>query len=796
MKPGMRRHRPVFAALVIALAIAFPHSLLADNSPCSLLYYQIIADDPVCALSSGNLAYVTGSWDNATYVWEIFNGTIDSGQGTGRIYFTAGASAGYGGTSLKVTITAPACGAPMIDTRPISVRALTEVLVAAPPEVCPLSRRNIASVINPGSEVYSLWTIRGGSILQWNDNASIVEFSAGYSGQVELSTRPASGCWLAVPTIVPIRPTSTGSIEAQNACAFSEGNVARVPDAGPGATYDWTIDYGASINSLKPYGSSLEFSAGAVGSALLRVKVGTPDGCSLEFSRLISILSSPVASITAPSSTCSGSSGNIATVADAGPGALYVWTIEGGTITSSPSTSSITFSPVPAAESVTLRVSVQSVSGCSQANMKTVAVLEHPSAEIVARSSICSGSRDNFASVADAGTDAAYVWTIEHGSILSSSPRGPSILFSPEDGASVVTLGVTVQLPQGCESSSTFPIAVSPTPSAAIQAGPSCARSSNNRASVADAGAGASYEWLISNGVITSAQPHGPVIEYTAGEGPDPVTLQVTVRSQAQCRDSRIASLAIVNCDQYCSLLQSFYGAEEGRFNFEDSEALINRLLPVSVGISGRRLTIPVGGARCVLELLPARGTPSPLPDGEQLVGPTSCDTVEPTESDGRLRNSLLGEMLTLALNVKLQDEKLLTAPLCAALATQPADPGSAGLYGDSDDRPHPGADGVRGPNCAVDSVLCPDDDPVRVHSIHAAVLHALDESGLPRTGSGLLQLGDLALSGHSVRGVSLEAVQSAISAFNAAYAECRFLVGCVEPGAGRGRPASRRQGN
>lgn len=707
MKPRRHPYLPLVAWLVIAVAIALPDSVRAADSPCTLMYSQILMNGPACAYSPGNQAYVTGSWAGATYVWEITNGTIDSGQGTRSIVFTAGG----GLVGLKVTIHAPSCPLPMIDTRMVTVLPLTEVRVATPAAVCPGSRHNPASVIDPGSEIYSLWTIRNGSILEWNDTLTEVEFLAGWSGQVELSTRPAIGCWLAVPAVVPILPTSTGPIEAQNACAFSAGNVASVPDAGPGATYSWSVEYGASITSPQPHSSAISFTAGATGDALLRVKVDTPDGCSLEFSKLIRILSVPEVSIVAP--------------------AL-----------------------------------------------------------------ICSGSQDNFAAVGDAGPGSVYAWTIENGSIVSSSHSSPNIQFTADRETSLVILGVTVQTPAGCANSSTFDVAVNPTPSAAIETGPACARSTGNRASVADAGPRATYEWLISNGLITSAKPHARVIEYTAGEGPDPVTLQATVRSAAQCRDTRTASIAVENCDEFCSLTQRFYGSEEVQFNSEGVEALINRLLPLSVGVAGRSLTIPAGGARCVLELLPASGRPTPLLAGEQIAGPTSCDTMEPTEGDGRLRNRLLGEMIALTLNAKLHDHKLLAAPLCTALQTRPALAGIGGLYGDSDDRPHPGADGVRGPNCAIDPLLCPDDDPVGVHSIHAAVLHALDEWGLPHTGSGLLELGNRALGGHSVRGVSLEAIQSAVASFNQAWAECRFLFGCVEPDSARRRPASRGGGS
>jgi hypothetical protein len=72
----------------------------------------------------------------------------------------------------------------------------------------------------------------------------------------------------------------------------------------------------------------------------------------------------PSAVITAPASFCASSTGNTASVPDAGPGAAYLWTISGGTITGGQGTRTLTFS-AGASGSVVLGVTVTSASGCA-----------------------------------------------------------------------------------------------------------------------------------------------------------------------------------------------------------------------------------------------------------------------------------------------------------------------------------------------------------------------------------------------------------------------------------------------
>jgi hypothetical protein len=79
--------------------------------------------------------------------------------------------------------------------------------------------------------------------------------------------------------------------------------------------------------------------------------------------------------ITAPSTTITGSTGNVASVANAGAGATYAWTITGGTITGGSGTNSITFSAGPTAGVLTLNVTVTTSTSCSDVKTANVTLV-------------------------------------------------------------------------------------------------------------------------------------------------------------------------------------------------------------------------------------------------------------------------------------------------------------------------------------------------------------------------------------------------------------------------------------
>jgi hypothetical protein len=144
-------------------------------------------------------------------------------------------------------------------------------------------------------------------------------------------------------------------------CAGSTGNVASVPAAG-GPPYAWQILSGGTITSAAD-GPSITFTAASSGPVMINVSIGSA-ACVFTNQASVPVTPLPDATITAPASLLPGSTGNTASVPDAGAGASYVWSITGGTINLSGSfTNSVTFT-TGASGSVVLSVTVTK-DGCS-----------------------------------------------------------------------------------------------------------------------------------------------------------------------------------------------------------------------------------------------------------------------------------------------------------------------------------------------------------------------------------------------------------------------------------------------
>ncbi len=103
----------------------------------------------------------------------------------------------------------------------------------------------------------------------------------------------------------------------------------------------------------------------------------TTSGCTSAASAAttVTVNPNPNATITAPPTVVKNSTGNIASVANAGVGATYVWGITNGTITAGAGTASITFTAGASTGTLTLNVTVTTSAGCSDAKSANVNVI-------------------------------------------------------------------------------------------------------------------------------------------------------------------------------------------------------------------------------------------------------------------------------------------------------------------------------------------------------------------------------------------------------------------------------------
>ena len=314
----------------------------------------------VCSGSTMNMASVPNAGIDATYVWDIDNGTITSGQGTTNIQFTAGTYTGVPPdvVTLYVTIT-DAAGCSNDNLQGVTINPLPSTTITATPmALCANSTGNMASVPTAVAVATYMWSATGGTITA-GDGTNSITYTAGVSGTLTLNVTvtDGNGCSNTGTTAVTIHANPTPTITVADESGTTDddgilctGDMATL-DAGTYASYEWstletaqTIDVGAA--------------------ATYTVTVTDANGCKGTDEQEIVVHTLPDPTITA-NTACSNAAGNTASVPDAGIGAMYAWSITNGTITSMPPYgASITYT-AGASGQVDFSVTVTNSNGCS-----------------------------------------------------------------------------------------------------------------------------------------------------------------------------------------------------------------------------------------------------------------------------------------------------------------------------------------------------------------------------------------------------------------------------------------------
>jgi hypothetical protein len=342
--------------------------------------------------------------------------------------------------------------------------------------------------------------------------------------------------------------------------------------------------------------------------------------------------------------------------------------------------------------------------------------------------------------------------------------------------AGTVTLTLTTNDPAGpCEAvSDNMAITINPNPICSLTPPnplPFCSSTGNSFSGPAGL---ATYQWTVSgNGTLTGGQGT-QTITYSVGASGN-INIALTVTDANGCEASCQVEFECTPPPPgtFTSFTQGAYGNAGGKFNDETTLEILQRLItPDSALVVGKTtgspansITMPEGTEQCIINRLPAGGTPGKLPSnlGNALLSPPSggCQTVPPLPlgAGGKWRNILLGQTVTLTLNARF-DPELDNFNLCPQFKTQRALPGPNGLLGDEDDVPDP-------------------TDPGQAFFIPLTVLHALTAPDLTNTVHGLVELANRGLAGQPTGGASLSDINKAVDAINRGFDGCRFLVCC-----------------
>jgi hypothetical protein len=311
----------------------------------------ITPDGPTTFCAGGSVTLTSSSASGNQ--WYLDGNPI--GGATGQQY-VATASGNY-----TVVVTVSACTSAPSATTTVTVNPIPStptITPGGPTTFCAGGSVTLTSSGASGNQ----WLLNGNPIGGATSQAYVATASGNYTVTVT-----ASGCSSAqsAATTVTVNPIpATPTITPGGPTTFCAGGSVTLTSSSATGN-QWSLN-GSPIGGA----TGQQYVASAAGDYSVAV---TSSGCSSSSSAVTTVTVNPIpnATITVAASMASGSSGG-ASVADAGVGATYAWTITGGTITAGAGTRSITFT-AGAVGTLNLGVTVTS-SGCSDTKSANVNV--------------------------------------------------------------------------------------------------------------------------------------------------------------------------------------------------------------------------------------------------------------------------------------------------------------------------------------------------------------------------------------------------------------------------------------
>ena len=229
------------------------------------------------------------------------------------------------------------------------------------------------------------WSISGNGTISGASSSQSVSVNAGGAGSFTLSViiADASSCTSTCSTTVAVNspPVITGNPANVIACASNLVSFTASASGSPTPGVQWQVstDGGATFNNIAgATNATYTFTASLSDNGKrYRAVFANACGSAITTAATLTVTSALDATITADAAVCPNTTGNVASVPDAGAGATYVWSISGGTITGGAGTRSITYT-AGASGSITLSVTVTTASGCSGSSSKSVTITSSP----------------------------------------------------------------------------------------------------------------------------------------------------------------------------------------------------------------------------------------------------------------------------------------------------------------------------------------------------------------------------------------------------------------------------------
>lgn len=782
----------VFLALgsMLTLAPATAQTRRDPSGQGSSLSCSVIGPDRICGREGGvnYSANVIPSGSSYGYSWSLHTTSTGGCPGTGTT-----TPSFCGPTNLPTVCVVPGLNGGRFVLRvavtdgfsettcclSINVTVSTSTTTPAAASICEgLTHTFCTTASGAGPFTYS-WTKNGAAIPGATD--SCYTATSGPAGTIDnycVTTTGSGTCgvpYTACTFLTSLASTTVASLPAARRC---EGGTfqfcATTGGSGP-FTYSWTRN-GSTIPGATD--ACILATAGAPGAVdSYCVTVGGSCGPPVTRCGTLTANLYPTSSALTSGSACEGLTHTFCTTAGGTGPFTYTWTKNGTTIPGA-TANCYTATTGPSGTVDDYCVNVTGACGTAQ-SCGTLVSTANTSTSTFEAATVCEGVTQTFCVTAGGGGPFTYSWT-QNGGVIPGAT----------DSCLTVTAGTAGTVDQYCAivsgtcgppSSSCFELTavagtffVTELPDTS-----GCADEPVTLCITASGTGPFTYQWTRNGSVVPGQTGSCYAFDLAAGD----TQVCVTVTGVCGPPVSSCAVLSVQGCGgAHCTLTQGAYGNGGGQFNGMPRLDLIEQLLQggMTVGVLGTRsLTFQAGAhdAQCVIDRLPTSGRPMLLPDfGDELLE-ADCQT-SPTALPliaGRFENILLGQVITLTLNVRLASG--VTSPngcttlasglsgqtVCPTMVSRDLLPGPDGCIGTADDVPDMGG-------------------PLVTVTIDAAVMSSLTSLSLPQNISGVLELGNRALAGMSTGTATLSQVSSAVDSINILFDECRELVSCTSP--------------
>lgn len=436
-----------------------------------------------------------------SFSWSILGGTLDSGQDGTRVSFTAGTTA----TLVLGCVATNTAGTPS----PQGTAVITVVLVpdapviSAPAQVTAGQPGYSASVpLQPGCSY--IWSIAGGTITAGAGTNGIT-FTPGTGGTVNLGCVVTNAAGTSAPpgtaicTVLPFPATPV--ISAPTTVNLgSTGLIGSVPNQA-GCTFTWSIS-GGSITSGADT-TSITFTAGSLGTLTLTcVATNAAGTSSAPGAAQVTVISTPISTVTAPAIVTGGVSGYLASVPPQS-GCTYAWSITGGTITGGAGTPTITFTPAATGFVTVSCVVTNAVGTSSPTGSATSTISPQPVTPVIAAPANATANLGGYLASVPAQVGCTYAWSITGGAVVSGD-GSPSITFSAGSGGTLTLSCVATNAAGTASPPGSASVAVADAPVAVVSAPSSVTANQAGYAASVTVQAGCTYAWSILGGALTA----------------------------------------------------------------------------------------------------------------------------------------------------------------------------------------------------------------------------------------------------------------------------------------------------